>query len=180
MVAPVENLAPASPQAPCPPAKSVVAKKHPARRIPASLHFMQGYACALNHVADALAECDSLTPDQVHLRCSLYDFLNKLRPDEDSLKLKPTNRQLADKYTVSPRTVTNWRKEGCPFEDGQPHVLNWATKQRLLPRRFKVKFAQHLQKRRKKEEQRKNCDTLEATQHALRQLEISGKMLGIL
>ena len=143
---------------------------------------MQGYACALNHIEDLLddLEDEHLTLDQVRLLNWIRGYVNEITPGEDSLKLKPTNRQLADKYTVSPRTVTNWRKEGCPLEDGQPHVLNWATEQPLLPRRFKVKFAQHLQKRREKEEQRKNCDTLEATQHALRQLEISGKMLGIL
>jgi hypothetical protein len=143
---------------------------------------MQGYACALNHVEELLDDLgdDRLTPDQVWLRNLFRGYVNEIMPEEDSLKMKPTNRQLADKYAVSPRTVTNWRREGCPLEDGQPHVLNWATEQPLLPRRFKVKFAQQLQKRREKEEQRENCDTLEATQHLLRQLEISGKMLGIL
>lgn len=34
------------------------------------------------------------------------------------LAFKPTNRQLAKKYAVSPRTVTNWRKKGCPFDKG--------------------------------------------------------------
>jgi hypothetical protein len=34
------------------------------------------------------------------------------------LAFEPTNRQLAKKYAVSPRTVTNWRKKGCPFDKG--------------------------------------------------------------
>ena len=34
-----------------------------------------------------------------------------------------TNAELAEKYAVSPRTITNWRREGCPFAEGQPRVL---------------------------------------------------------
>jgi len=30
-----------------------------------------------------------------------------------------TNTELAEKYAISPRTVRNWRKAGCPFAKGQ-------------------------------------------------------------
>src|SRR6478735_1909277 len=52
-----------------------------------------------------------------------------------------TNRQLAKKYAISPRTVTNWRKKGCPFDKGQWQVLDWMFERRYLPRRAKEKFS---------------------------------------
>jgi hypothetical protein len=54
---------------------------------------------------------------------------------------EPTNRQLAKKYAVSPRTVTNWRKKGCPFDKGQWQVLDWMFERPYLPRRAKEKFS---------------------------------------
>jgi hypothetical protein len=124
-----------------------MAERPPIRRVPASLHVARGFAWALNEVAAALALCDRLTPDQAKFRDSLYDLLNELRPDEDSLKLKLTNRELAKKYAVSPRTVTNWRREGCPFERGQWKVLRWMSKRRYVPAGAKAKFARQLQGR---------------------------------
>lgn len=124
-------------------------KKHPARRVPASLLIAWGYTWALNDVEAALndIEDECLTMDQAQLRNSLHDFLNKLRPDDDSLKLKPTNRQLSEKYAVSPRTVTNWRKDDCPFDDGQWRVLDWMAERRYVPARAKAKFVRQLGRR---------------------------------
>jgi len=58
-----------------------------------------------------------------------------------------TNRQLAKKYAISPRTVTNWRKKGCPFDKGQWRVLDWMHTRPHLPRRAKDKFARQFWRR---------------------------------
>jgi hypothetical protein len=59
-----------------------------------------------------------------------------------------SNQALAEKYAVSPRTVTNWRKAGCPFDDGQWRVLDWMADQRSVPARARQKFARQLERRR--------------------------------
>jgi hypothetical protein len=71
----------------------------------------------------------------------------ELRPKK-YLELVRTNRELAKKYAISPRTVTNWRKEGCPFEDGQWAVLDWLAEQRYAPAGAKAKFGKQLSERR--------------------------------
>jgi hypothetical protein len=63
------------------------------------------------------------------------------------LEIVRTNGELAKKYAISPRTVTNWRKEGCPFEEGQWQVLDWMFGRRYLPEPAKQKFAQQLGRR---------------------------------
>jgi hypothetical protein len=146
------------------------------------ISFWQGWNAALDVVWQGLTKMPqhTLTPDQVALREGVFDFLRARLFDEDSLKPKLTNAELAEKYAVSPRTVTNWRKEDCPFAEGQPHVLNWATEQRLLPRRFKVKFARQLQKRREKEDQREHWDTLQQGVESLCQRITEAQKLGFL
>jgi hypothetical protein len=63
------------------------------------------------------------------------------------LKVITTNRELAKKYGISPRTVTNWRKKGCPFDKGQWQVLDWMFGRRYLPQPAKQKFARQLGRR---------------------------------
>ena len=63
------------------------------------------------------------------------------------LPVKPTNRELARRYAISVRTVTNWRREGCPFEDGQWRVLDWMHERRYLPRRTEREFSRQLKRR---------------------------------
>jgi len=58
-----------------------------------------------------------------------------------------TNRQLARKYGISPRTVTNWRKKGCPFAKGQWRVPDWMFMRHYLPRGAKEKFSCQFQRR---------------------------------
>jgi hypothetical protein len=58
-----------------------------------------------------------------------------------------TNRQLAKKYAISPRTVTNWRKKGCPFAKGQWRVLDWMFMRPYLPHGAKEKFSCQFQRR---------------------------------
>jgi len=58
-----------------------------------------------------------------------------------------TNRQLAKKYAISPRTVTNWRKKGCPFTQGQWQVLDWMFGRSYLPQTAQRKFSSQLRRR---------------------------------
>ena len=71
---------------------------------------------------------------------------------KDYLGLVRTNHELAKKYAISPRTVTNWRKEGCPFEDGQWAVLDWLAERRYAPAGAKAKFRKQLGERKHKAE----------------------------
>lgn len=59
----------------------------------------------------------------------------------------PTNRELAAKYGVSLRTVTNWRREGCPFQCGQWRVLDWIARRRYAPVGTREKFGERLRHR---------------------------------
>jgi hypothetical protein len=63
------------------------------------------------------------------------------------LEVVKTNRDLAKKYAISPRTVTNWRKKGCPFDKGQWQVLDWMFLRPYLPRQAKEKFSYQFRRR---------------------------------
>ena len=63
-----------------------------------------------------------------------------------------TNAELAEKYAVSPRTITNWRREGCPFAEGQPRVLRWLARRRYAPAGTKAKFERQLRRRKSRAE----------------------------
>jgi aminoglycoside phosphotransferase len=66
------------------------------------------------------------------------------------LEVVTTNHKLAKKYAISLRTVTNWRKEGCPFEDGQWAVLDWMAERRHAPAGAPAKFGKQLSERKDK------------------------------
>lgn len=55
------------------------------------------------------------------------------------------NRELAAKYGISERTVRNWRREDCPFAEGQRHVLKWMARRRYVPVGTKAKFGKRLE-----------------------------------
>ena len=111
--------------------------------------FWNGWNLALEAVWQTLAGMtdDSLTPDQKRLRSTLFDWLGQCSIDEDLLKAKPTNAQLATKYGVAKRTITNWRREGCEFEGGKWAVWSWLREQRIIPAGAKVAFAPQLARR---------------------------------
>jgi hypothetical protein len=69
---------------------------------------------------------------------------------KNHLEVVRTNRALAKKYSVALRTITNWRKEGCPFKDGQWAVLDWLAERRYAPAGARAKFAKQLNERKDK------------------------------
>ena len=111
--------------------------------------FWKGWDAATREVWEAVADVprDSLTPEQGALRSAVLDCVGRLLLDEEDLKPKPTNADLAAKYAVSRRTVTNWRREGCPFEDGQWGVLDWMAERRYVPATARAKFSRQLERR---------------------------------
>jgi hypothetical protein len=117
------------------------------------LFYLRGMKAALDVVWDRLTDLPyaNLTVEQKALRDWLLDILRNLLPDEDSLRERPTNAQIARKYAISVRTVSNWRSLGCDF-DHQSRVLNWVVERRSLPSGFKLKFARQIQKRKQREE----------------------------
>ena len=110
----------------------------------------QSWDAALNVVQKSLVEMavanklNSLEDDP--LIAETFRQCDQLRANK-YLEVVRTNRDLAEKYAISPRTVTNWRKEGCPFEDGQWAVLDWMFGRRYLPHPAKQKFASQLGRR---------------------------------
>lgn len=111
--------------------------------------FWHGWNLALEALEQELedVEDDSLPPDAKGFKDGLLSRISELLIDEDRLKPKPTNGELAEKYAVSQRTVTNWRKADCPFEDGQWAVLDWLAERRYAPAGAKAKFARQLERR---------------------------------
>lgn len=61
------------------------------------------------------------------------------------VKVRPLrNRALAKKYRVSVRTVSNWRSQGCPFEQGQGAVVKWVAARRYAPAGMEAKYGNRL------------------------------------
>jgi hypothetical protein len=115
----------------------------------------QSWDAALNVVQKSLVEMavanklNSLEDDPVIAEA--FRQCDELRANK-YLEIVRTNRELAKKYAISPRTVTNWRKEGCPFEDGQWAVLDWMAGRRYAPADAKAKFEKQLSERKDKAE----------------------------
>lgn len=77
----------------------------------------------------------------------MHAVFGGLRLGDETLKPWLTNADLAKKYAISVRTVTNWRREGCPFDEGQWRVLDWMAERRYVPATAKTKFARQLERR---------------------------------
>ena len=95
--------------------------------------------CLAGRTPPITDEQDRILTD-VYLRCDALRT-RRHRPGEK------TNRELAAKYQISPRTVTNWRRGGCPFERGQARVLGWVARRRYAPAGTREKFAGQLRRR---------------------------------
>jgi len=96
-----------------------------------------------------MAAGDSVTDEDDRVLTTVFMECEKLRAKK-YLEVVQTNHDLAKKYSVAPRTITNWRKEGCPFENGQWAVLDWLAERRYAPAGAKVKFAKQLRERKEK------------------------------
>ena len=83
--------------------------------------------------------------DQERILRAVYAMCEALTAKR-CLAIAPTNAELAAKYRISPRTVRNWRREGCPFPDGQRHVLDWLVRRRYAPAGARAKFSEQLER----------------------------------
>jgi hypothetical protein len=93
-----------------------------------------------------MAVANDVNDEQDFVLTEVFKQCEELRAKQ-YLGVVATNRDLAKKYGISPRTVTNWRKKGCPFDKGQWQVLDWMFGRPYLPQPAKQKFAQQLRRR---------------------------------
>ena len=88
----------------------------------------------------------AITDEQDRILTEVYLLCDDLRTRRHRHTDK-TNAELAAKYGISPRTVRNWRKAGCPFAEGQTRVLGWIAQRRFAPAGAQAKFGKQLRKR---------------------------------
>ena len=105
---------------------------HPPTWTAAIETVLHSILCLAGRTPPITDEQDRILTD-VYLRCDALRT-RRHRPAEK------TNRELAEKYGISPRTVTNWRREGCPFAGGQRRVLHWLLYRRYAPAGIEAKF----------------------------------------
>ena len=96
-----------------------------------------------------MAVANDVNDEQDFVLTQVFKQCEELRA-KTYLEFVPTNQELAKKYAISPRTVTNWRKEGCPFGEGQWAVLNWLAERRYAPLGANAKFAKQLRERKER------------------------------
>jgi hypothetical protein len=96
-----------------------------------------------------MAVANDVSDYEDHVLTEVFKECEELRA-KNYLKVVKTNRELAKKYAISPRTVTNWRKQGCPFEDGQWAVLDWIAQRRYAPAGANANFGKQLRERKEK------------------------------
>jgi hypothetical protein len=93
-----------------------------------------------------MAVANDVNDEQDFVLTQVFTHCEELRA-KTYLETATTNRELAKKYAISPRTVTNWRKKGCPFDKGQWQVLDWMFARRYLPQPAKQKFGRQMRRR---------------------------------
>ena len=57
---------------------------------------------------------------------------------------KPRLATFAKEYAVSLRTIKNWKRAGCPFDDGKRAVIEWMFQRKTLPSGAAQKFEHEL------------------------------------
>jgi hypothetical protein len=125
-----------------------------------------------------MAVANDVNDEQDFVLTQVFMECEELRA-KNYLQVVTTNRELAKKYAISPRTVTNWRKEGCPFEEGQWAVLDWLAQRRYAPTGANAKFAKQLNKRKEKGEWAEVMGNLHQAVAEARQLKASYKAQGL-
>lgn len=103
--------------------------------------------CAVQNELRALAAESPLSDEQARILDAALQRCEETKARK-YLAWVSSNRELAAKYGVSLRTVTNWRREGCPFGSSQGRVLDWMTRRRYVPAGTRARFAKQLRKRR--------------------------------
>ena len=96
-----------------------------------------------------MAVANDVNDEQDFVLTEVFKQCEELR-SKKYLEVVATNRELARKYAISPRTVTNWRKEACPFVEGQWAVLDWLAERRYAPAGATAKFAKQLSERKER------------------------------
>jgi len=112
----------------------------------------QSWDAALDVVQQSLlgmAVANDVNDEQDFVLTEVFKQCEELRAKK-YLKAVMTNHELAKKYAIGPRSVTNWRKEGCPFEEGQWAVLDWLAERRYVPAGANTKFAKQLSERKRR------------------------------
>jgi hypothetical protein len=97
----------------------------------------------------AMGAGDEVTDEEDRILTAVFMECEELRASK-YLNAVQTNRDVVRKYKISPRTVTNWRKAGCPFQDGQWAVLDWIAARRYPPAGANAKFRKQLSERKEK------------------------------
>jgi len=92
---------------------------------------------------------DDVSNEEDRILTAIFRRCEELKA-KNCLPIVPTNAEIAVKYGISPRTVRNWQREGCPFAEGQSHVLNWLSRRRYAPAETLEKFDKQLRKRKRK------------------------------
>ena len=96
-----------------------------------------------------MAVGDGISHEEDRILTAVFRECEELRARK-YLEFVPTNQELAKRYGVGRRTITNWRKAGCPFEGGQWAVLDWLAGRRYAPAGANSKFGPQLAERKHK------------------------------
>lgn len=117
----------------------------PMRSPKSSPSFRKGWNTALKAVPHGLRELSKSLPKTRSVRLALETVETMI----GAMAAPPpryfaTNRELAEKYGTSERTITNWRREGCPFESGKGAVMKWVAARRYAPAGMEEKFGTRL------------------------------------
>jgi len=142
---------------------------------PAKLH-RHSWDAAIRAVQSKLVEIPKhipVTEEQLHVLVAAHVLCAQLK----AAKVFPpdlSNRTLSRKYSISDRTVTNWRREGCPFEKGKRRVLQWMARRRYVPAAAEAKFKRRLDLLRLRENVKYCQDGIAA----LRYIKLLGKLDG--
>ena len=141
----------------------------------------QSWDAALDVVQQSLlgmAIANDVNDEQDFVLTQVFKQCEELRAKK-YLEIARTNQELANKYAISPRTVTNWRKEGCPFEGGQWAVLDWLADRRYAPAGANAKFGKQLSERRERTNWAGIMGKLHQTVAEARQLKASYQAHGL-
>jgi hypothetical protein len=115
------------------------------RRHSRSLLYRKGWNTALESVARHLSKLPKSLARTASGRLALEAVGTMVKAmAAPPPRYLATNCQLAKRYGTSQRTITNWRREGCPFERGQKAVLKWISWRRYAPAETEQKFKHQL------------------------------------